>query len=260
MRKNLIWICAVMAVLMTSLAARAATISYGNGPVIAPGVQFVNIQESSSTDAVPLFGAPASYFPVGIDFNPVSFGASGTAGAGDFTDGQLNFGANGTFTPSVKVAISQLSVAESGDFTLFGTGTNATQVAAGASIHVTVTEIDGVALTLPIVLTPVNASVAFNLLGSPGILQPWSLGATLNIAAQLTSMAVPYTYGATKIDVVIDDNLLALSEANSGAFIAKKDFKVSTVNNVVIVPEPVQMSVLVLGAAGFLVRRRREQV
>jgi len=260
MEKKFASICAVAVVLLTSFVARAATISYGNGPVIPPGLQFVNIQESSSTDAVPLFGAPASYFPVGIDFNPVSFGASGTTGAGDFTDGQLNFGANGTFTPSVKVAINQISVAESGDFTLFGTGTNATQVAAGASIHVTVTEIDGVALTLPIVLTPVSQSVPSNLIANPGTLQQWSLSATLNIAAQLTALAVPYTYGATKIDVVIDDNLLALSQANTGAFIAKKDFKINTVNNVVIVPEPVQMSVLALGAAGFLVRRRRERV
>ena len=62
------------------------------------------------------------------------------------------------------------------------------------------------------------------------MLQPWGLGLTLNVASQLTSMAVPYIYGATKIDVVIDDNLIALSQASSGAFIAKKDFKVSTVN------------------------------
>jgi hypothetical protein len=92
------------------------------------------------------------------------------------------------------------------------------------------------------------------------VLQLWGTGGTVNVAAQLTSLAVPYTYGATKIDVVIDDNLIAISEASSAAFIAKKDFKVSTVNNVVLVPEPVQMSALLLGAAGIMARRRRERV
>jgi hypothetical protein len=246
-------------VLLTSLVARAATINYGNSPVIPPGVQFLGIAESSGTDAVPLYGAPASYFPVGIDFNPGSFAASGVSGSGDVTDGQLNFAAAGTFTPSVKVAINSISINESGDYTLTGIGTIATQVIAGASIHVTVTEIDGVTLTTPVVLAPSNASLGFNLIANAGVLQPWAMGTTLNIAGQLTSLAIPYTYGATKIDVVIDDNLIALSEASSAAFIAKKDFKVSTVNNVVLVPEPVQMSALLLGAAGIMARRRRER-
>jgi hypothetical protein len=259
MRNTFAAFCAVLAVLVTSAAAHAATISYGNSPVIPPGVQFLGVTESSGTDVVPLYGAPASYFPVGIDFNPTSFVASGTSGSGDLTDGQLNFSAVGTFTPTVKVAINKVTVNESGDYTLFGVGTSATSVSAGASIHVTVTEIDGVTLSTPVVLSPVNASIGFNLVANPGVLQPWSIGLTLDVAAQLTSLAIPYTYGATKVDVVVDDTLIALSEASSAAFLAKKDFKVSLENNVVIVPEPVQMSAVVLGAIGIMSRRRRER-
>ena len=249
------WAFALVSALCVPCATRAAAINYGNSPVIPPGVTFLGVTESSSTDPVPLFGPP-SYFTTGIDFNPTSFGASSSGGGGDVTDGQLNFTVAGTVSPSQVVAISQVSLAESGDYTLVGTGTVATQTIAGGSIKVTVKEIDGVTLGTPIVLTPSNASVGFNLIANPGVLQPWALGTSLNITAQLTALAIPFTYGATRVDVVMDDNVIALSEASTAAFIAKKDFTVGLVGNVSLVPEPAGLMLLTVGAVGALARRR----
>ena len=238
----------VAAMFLCAGVARAASINYGNF-VAPPGLSFNNVTESSSTDAVPLFGPPAP-FTTGLDFDPASFAASSTGGVGDITDGQLNFSAVGIVSPSV-VAINQVSVFENGDYSLLGVGTNATQVTAGVSLRVTVTAIDGVAVA-PIALSPVNASVGFNLVANPGSVQPWSLGVSVNVASQLTSLGHAYTHGATAIEVVIDDNLVALSQPNSAAFLAKKEFQVHT-----SIPEPGATAMLGLAAMCGLIRRPR---
>ena len=62
--------------------ARAATISYGNSGNVLPGVTYTSVTESSVTDPVPLYGPP-SYFATGIDFDPLGFASSATAGAID---------------------------------------------------------------------------------------------------------------------------------------------------------------------------------
>lgn len=67
-----------------------ASINYGNFGPIPPRVSFLGVEESSGTDAVPLYGPPTP-FPVGLDFNPASFVASSAGGGADITDGQLNF-------------------------------------------------------------------------------------------------------------------------------------------------------------------------
>ena len=193
--------------------ASAASISYGDFGPVPPGVTFEDVQESSGTDPVPLFGAPTP-FSVGLDFDPTSFAATASGGTLDITDGQLNL----TLTGSAGVSFSSLNLFESGDYTLAGAGTTATQALAGAILRVTVTQINGVDVA-PIALTPVNASVGFNLAANPGVVQPWSLGIGFNIAGQLGP-----DQHATQVELVIDNQLLAFSESGSLAFIAKKDF------------------------------------
>jgi hypothetical protein len=148
-----------------SLAAHAASISYGNFGPVPPGVMFLNVTESSGTDAVPLYGGP-SPFSVGLNFTPMTFGASTVNGGADLTDGQLNFSVMGP-------GVNSISLLEGGDYTLTGVGTSATQVFGGASLRVTVMEINGVNVA-PILLSPTNASVGFNLTANPGAVQPWS--------------------------------------------------------------------------------------
>jgi hypothetical protein len=223
----------------------AATISYGSFGPVPPGVMFADVEESSVTDPVPLFGPPDA-FSVGLDFDPQSFVATSAGGPPpDITDGQLNF----TIMSVPAVAITAISLFESGDYTLAGTGTAATQVLAGAIMQATVTQINGVDVA-PINLVPVNASVGFNLAANAGLVQPWSLGLGLDVAGQLGP-----DQRATKIDVVIDNQLLAFSELNSVAFIAKKDFRIDV--DTEVIPEPSTLLLLLTGCLALHVVIRR---
>lgn len=219
-------------------SSQAASINYGNFAVGT--VIFGNVTESSGTDAVPLYGAPDPYV-VGLDFDPTSFVAFSAGGGADITDGQLNF------TVTNPNGISSIALTESGDYTLIGTGTAATLTNAGANIAIKILEIDGVAVT-PFSISGGNASVAFNLLANSGTVKPWSLGVSANIASQLANLNP--RLGATKIEVVIDNSLIAISESTSVASISKKDFTIEIPN----VPEPTLAAGLsFLGLAG---RRR----
>lgn len=216
-------------------AANAATINYGNFGPVAPGVTFLDVKENSVSDPVPLYGPPAP-FSVGLDFNPTGFVATTTGGGADLTDGQLNF------TVDSNLPITNIGISERGDYTLFGAGTAATQVQAGSVLFATVTEINGLPVA-PINLAPVNASVGFNLAANAGLVKPWALGLGLNVG-------VP---GATRIDVVINNTLAAVSEANTVAFIAKKDFIV----DLDVVPEPATAALAGMALCGLALARKR---
>jgi hypothetical protein len=233
-------ICAALAASFSSVA-QAASINYGNFGPVPPGVSFLQVTESSGTDAVPLYGPPTP-FATGLDFDPAGFVASAVNGSADITDGQLNFTVMG---PS----INSVGVFEAGDYSLAGVGTSATQVFAGAIVRATVTQINGLPVA-PINLAPANASVGFNLVANPGVVQPWSLGTVLNIAGQLAP-----NQHATKVDISINNQLLALSQPGSLAFIAKKEFIVSTGTNI---PEPATAGLAGLALCGLgLVARKR---
>jgi len=231
------------ALLYAVSTASAASINYGDFGPIPPGVTFGTVTESSATDAVPLYGAPAP-FPTGLDFDPAAFAATSSGGGQDITDGQLNF----SVTADPSFAITSLNLFEAGDYTLAGGGTNATQALAGAILRVSVTQIGGVDVA-PIGLSPVNGSVGFNLAANPGVVQPWSLGLSLNVAAQLDP-----EQRATRIEVVIDNQLLTFSEAATSAFIAKKDFRVDVG---VVIPEPSTLALLLVACAGLSAVSRR---
>jgi hypothetical protein len=238
----LLWILLV-ALVGAPGTASAASILYGNFGPVPPGVSFEDVEESSGTDTVPLYGPP-ELFAVGLDFDPTSLVAMATGGAQDVTDGQLNF----TIDSDPLVAITGISVFEAGDYSLSGAGTMATGVSAGVTLRASVTQINGVDVA-PISLAPVNGSVSFNLASNAAVLSPWSLGVSLNVAGQL-----PEGQHATQVEVVIDNLLLALSETSSTAFIAKKDFKVTT--ETTVIPEPSTLALL-LGAVGAIAATRR---
>ena len=237
--------------------ANAASISYGNFGPVAPGISFLNVTESSGTDAVPLYGAPDPYV-TGLDFDPTSFVASAAGGGADITDGQLNFTVAGQQNGQDIVAIGGISLFEGGDYTLVGTGTAATQVQAGAILAIKVTEIDGSPVA-PISLTPSNAGIGFNLAANSGIVQPWSLGVLVDVEAQLLSLGVPFIVGATKAEVVINNSLVAISEPGSVAFIAKKDFVIGVVPDLGTLPEPATLAMagVALCGIGAVSRRKR---
>lgn len=224
----------------------AASISYADQS--AGGLAFTNIMESSGTDPVPLFGPPTA-FVTGLDFNPTSFVSTAGNGNLDITDGQLNF----TVMSDAAGKIATILLSELGDYSLTGAGTSATQALAGVIIQAKVTQING-ANVAPFNLAPVNASVAFNLAANPGIVQPWSLGATLNVAAQVAAQ-FGVNARATKVEVAINNQLQSLSQTGTQSFIAKKDFRV-TIDREVI-PEPTSVALLLGGCLGLAFASRR---
>ena len=219
-----------------------ASISYGDFGPVAPGIQFLGVVESSGTDPVPLYGAPAPV-PVGLDFDPMGFVATAAGGGVDLTDGQLNL----TLLAGPSLGITAISLLEAGDYTLGGTGTSVSEVLAGAILRASVTGINGLDVA-PIDLVPVNASVGFALNTNAGVVQPWSLGLALDVAAQLGP-----DERATRIELSIDDALMAVSELSSLAFIAKKEFRleVDGLGVDIVVPEPTSALLLLLGAAAL---------
>ncbi|HMP04913.1 MAG TPA: hypothetical protein PJ982_01070 [Lacipirellulaceae bacterium] len=234
---------AALALWAAAPAAMAASISYPDQGPLPPGYMFTDISESSGTDPVPLYGPPTPFL-LGLDFTPVGFGASAAGGSADLTHGQLNYTIMaGPNTPGIPI----VSFAESGLFSLAGAGTAATSVTAGASLRVTVREINGASVA-PILLAPAVASVSYDLLGNPGVNQPWGLSATVNVAAQLFALLGPNNV-ATKADVVIDNALAAISESLTNASIIKTDIDVT------VTPEPA--AGLMMGLALLAVPRRR---
>jgi hypothetical protein len=235
----------VAALVFVATSARAAVIVYGNFGPIPPGISFLGVQESSGTDAVPLYGPPTPSAAPGLDFNPVNFVASSTGANADVTDGQLNF--------SVKAAggIGELSLFEGGDYSLNGIGSAPASVFAGLSMRLTITEVDNVAVA------PINVPVSANSFSAnspPNAFAGWNLGLLQTLQAAL--VGVPHTIGATKVDVAIDNDLTAISSVNSTALIAKKEFQVAVNSDISqISPEP---GALLVGMAvcGFLGRRR----
>jgi hypothetical protein len=230
-------LCASLLGLFSSVA-NAASISYGNFAA-PPATQFLNVTESSGTDAVPLYGPPAP-FATGLDFDPQSFTASAGGGGADVTDGQLNF------TVAAPV-INSVSLFEAGDYTLAGIGSPATQVFAGAIIRATVTQINGVNIA-PLVLAPSNASFGDTLPGTV-VVAPWSLGTTLNIAGQL-----PAGSNATRVEIAINNQLIGISEPTTVAFIAKKEFIINVNTEI---PEPGTFALAGLSLCGIVAASRR---
>lgn len=246
---------ALVAAFCLSLCTSAsAAIMYGNASDIPPGViTYTNVTESSSTDPVPppRFGAPDVVVNT-LDFDPVSFGANSTSGGADITDVQLNFGIK--MLPGT--GITSLLIAEGGDFSLNGAGTSATQVIASILARVTIQAVDGVMLATPITVLG-NSSVDFDLTSNPGA-SFWDNGLLLEFGPALVSAGIPFVSGVTMAEVVIDDQLIAISQPTSIAFIAKKDFVITPGGDLETneIPEPTSALVGVLALAGFAACRR----
>jgi len=231
--------CLAIATLAFNATARGATINYGDFNL--PGIMFQQVTESSGTDSVPMYGPP-SPFPIGLDFDPMNFTSSSTAGLADITDGQLNFTIMST--PGGP-PINFVNVFEAGDYSLAGLGGNAaTSVFAGAILRATIIGVNGLPVA-PINVPPVNASFSDGL--PPNMIAaPWSLGLTSNIAAALGP-----GQNATKVEIVINNSLVTTSQANTLAFIAKKEFRIDT-----NIPEPSTLFVAAIASIGAFVFSR----
>lgn len=243
----------IVAIAGAASVANAASIHYGDfGPDFPPGaVMYTDVTESSATDAVPLFGVP-DLTGDKLDFDPMGFAAAAADLPSDITDGQLNFG----LATLEGAGVLSLLVEESGDFTLYGTGTASTSVAAGISITVEILEVDHTALAEPISVFATSSIVRDLPSDGPVILAPWDTTVFVDFGPALTAAKIDYEVGVTKAEVVIDNQLLAISEPQSIASIAKKDFSIMPGVEGDPVPEPTALGLLLLGSLVFVQRRR----
>ena len=240
-RHAFVWLIAAVSLCAVNNSAVAA-IMYGDFSDIPPGVvMYTDVTESSVTDLVPpgRFGAPTITGNL-LDFNPTNFGSYAANGDADLTDVQLNLDIEAAGSGSmVSGGFYGISFSEGGDFTLLGSGSSLTQIAAGLAVSVEILEVDGVALPSPIMVTA-STSFSADLMTSPGIGLNWANSLTIDLVPALTSAGIitpssSPVYGVTKASLVLDDTLASISEAGTSALVMKKDFKINPFS---VVPNP----------------------
>jgi hypothetical protein len=86
---------------------------------------------------------------------------------------------------------------------------------------------------------------------NPGVVQPWSLSTTINVASQL-----PINQTATRVEVTVDNSLVSTSQPGTVAFIAKKDFQITLIPGPhTDIPEPGTFVLMGIGGLIGIARR-----
>lgn len=245
-------------VMVSMLSASAAAMGdlVNHTDVSGANYDFTNISEFSGTDTIGpdgLYRQP-SVSVNSLVFTPQGFTALGSGGTGDITDVQLNF----DVTRKANSTISAFYFRESGDYNMFG-GTFNTFVRVTCGINITVLETTAGPVSVP----ALSGTLWFTPVGSVSVptgteyhqtVDPssnvWEGFGAFDISAWLAMNSIPGN--ATKINIALDNTLVAVTESGSLAFIAKKTF-----GGVVIDVVPAPSSLALLGLGGLVATRRR---
>ena len=241
----------VVAGLMLSATVHAAQIHYAPPTIPGDTVTFPVVNESSGTDAVPLYGAPTT--PVSnntLTFDNMSgFSATSTSGSPmiDFIDGLLNV----TVQANSGHFITGFDFSEFGDYSL-GRIVNTLNLAwvqpTTPGILITIREVNGVAVNIGPTVVPLTylATPPYTFTGSALVENgTW----TANAAYLFT---VP---NVTRFELSINNQLYAASEVGTSASVSKKGLDLQVITSPEFVPEPASLSGLML--LMLIARRRR---
>ncbi len=245
----------VVAIYLVS-STDGAPINYGDFSDIPPGsVMYLDVTETANSpgDREPLYGPP-SILANTLGFDPTDGYralATGDASA-DITDGQLHFRIKGE-----NAAILSFALSGAGEYTLSGTGTADTSVSYRSGItSLNILEIDSVPVSSPLVLPGLDATESFDLSGGTANGIPWGSTLSYDINAALSNAGVTFEFGATKLDVAINNVLESTGEASSIAQIGANSFALAATT--VPVPEPASLA-LAFGLCGLaMIRHRRD--
>jgi hypothetical protein len=191
---------------------------------------------------LPLFGQPAAAGD-SLDFNPTGdFSALSTNSGADLTDGKLSL----MVSAKNGYALSSLSFLEHGLASLFKPLDNSDDPFANVIglVDIDIVEVDGQSigqLNLPgasMVYTPSNGDYQHSIDAvNPSFSTSWAGQLDVDLAAALLAGNIPFQFGATKVNITLDNTLMASTgQVGSSAFIDKKDFDI--IAETVAVPEP----------------------
>jgi hypothetical protein len=255
---NLIRVVAVCAIgltvaLFTPLTAKSDIITYGD--FSGADAVFRAVTESA---AEPLasggFGAPVVSANT-LVFTPNAFAAASAGGTPDIIDRQLTM----TIAAVANQVIQKVTFSEAGDYTLVGPGSTITRAHVATPGYLTITKVNGLAIT-PIEIagsgTFSPAGGLYPLSGSGVTGVQWSGDLQFDLTAALRAKGI--NGFATEATLSLDNTLVAQSEATTIAHIAKKTAQVTV--DPQATPEPGTLVLLGLGAVslvGFQWRRRK---
>jgi hypothetical protein len=223
--------------MLFSVRAQAAIM---HPPVMGDTVVFTNIEEDSpSGDPLPLYGPPSPAGDDSIDFNPTgNFSAHSENGGADVTDGKLSL----MIRAKPGNTLASVDILEAGLVSLLSIGADDPVSAVTGLVDIDVVEIDGI--PVPQINLP-----SFQQTYVPN-------GGTYQHSVVATGPRFSSGWSGS-LSVDLDKELTATGALGSIAIIDKKDFDITVDTDPV--PEPASGALLLLGAAGGLIAKRRSR-
>lgn len=237
---SFVFLCAVC--IQSANAATCITATCVNyGDFLGTNVDYFGVVEDSTTDTVPLFGAP-TLSGDSLLFFPSNYTSTANSGATDQTSSTLTM----NIVAKGGTELTVITIQEFGDYSLSGVGTSATSASIDGALFVT--DLSGVTgvHTDSLVVNPASPYVLPS--DSSGI---FSATTTLDLTG----------LGITEAFLTFNNNLATTSEAGTTALIQKKVVNgPSIVVSVDPIPVPAAVWLFGSGLLGLIGVARRKTV